>query len=38
MIHFHFLDGTPCQRTLRKLIKRTPIIPPRLSWAALFGV
>jgi hypothetical protein len=38
MIRFHFLDAAPCDRTLRRLAKQTPLNPPALSWAALFGV
>ena len=38
MIRFHFLDATPCDRTLRRLAKCTPLKPPVITWASLFGV
>ena len=35
--HLHLLDGC-CRKTALRVVRHTPFNPPRLSWAALFGV
>ena len=35
--HLHVLEPV-CRRTALRVVRRTPLNPPALSWAVLFGV